>query len=226
MEQHRRVTIVGAHAMFADVLERTLDRRGYRCCVIVATSANSPTALARSILTTRPQMVVLSIDSWSGREEQAAVQRCMVRSSQRVLAVTDTDDSTRRGEAFFRGAHAVVGKSMALNEFVGVVRRVMYGLPVTERLERIRLIDLYRQHALGREAAGDRLRTLTPQECVVLRHLMAGRRVSEIAALRVVSEQTVRTQVKSVLEKLHVSTQGKAVAVAWDNGWGFPAPAG
>ncbi|HEY6934390.1 MAG TPA: hypothetical protein VI452_13415 [Marmoricola sp.] len=41
--------------------------------------------------------------------------------------------------------------------------------------------------------------------------------VSEIAVLRVVSELTVRTQVKAVLYKLDVASQIKAVALAWDN---------
>jgi hypothetical protein len=47
---------------------------------------------------------------------------------------------------------------------------------------------------------------------------MAGHAVREIACMWVVSGHTVRTQDKSVLAKLDVSNQEKAVVVAWDNG--------
>lgn len=52
---------------------------------------------------------------------------------------------------------------------------------------------------------------LTRGERVVLRYLSLGLSVTEIAQERVVSVNTVRCQVKGVLEKLHVNTQLKAV---------------
>ena len=60
------------------------------------------------------------------------------------------------------------------------------------------------------------------RESEVLGHLMKGRAVREIAGLSVVSEATVRTQVKSILAKLEVSSQLAAVGLAHEIGWQAP----
>ena len=52
---------------------------------------------------------------------------------------------------------------------------------------------------------------------------MKGRAVREIAGLSVVSEATVRTQVKSILAKLEVSSQLAAVGLANQASWRPPA---
>ena len=67
-----------------------------------------------------------------------------------------------------------------------------------------------------------RLELLTRREQEVLGHLMSGRQVRDIAALGVVSEATVRTQVKSILSKLEVSSQLAAVGVAHQAEWQSP----
>ena len=64
-----------------------------------------------------------------------------------------------------------------------------------------------------------RLQQLTSRENEILGLLMEGNTVSEIARLNVVSEATVRTQVRSILTKLEVSSQLAAVGVAHRAGW-------
>nr|WP_277602133.1 LuxR C-terminal-related transcriptional regulator [Nocardioides sp. KC13] len=64
-----------------------------------------------------------------------------------------------------------------------------------------------------------RLAQLSRRESQVLEHLMDGLTVGEIAKLRVVSEATVRTQVKSILAKLGVSSQIAAVSLAHKAEW-------
>jgi len=60
---------------------------------------------------------------------------------------------------------------------------------------------------------------MTRREADVLGQLMVGKRVTEIARARVVSESTVRTQVKAILAKLEVSSQLMAVGLAHEIGW-------
>ena len=52
---------------------------------------------------------------------------------------------------------------------------------------------------------------------------MLGNQVREIAAISVVSEATLRTQVKSILAKLEVTSQLAAVAIAHQVDWRPPA---
>jgi two-component system nitrate/nitrite response regulator NarL len=67
-----------------------------------------------------------------------------------------------------------------------------------------------------------RLDRLTARERDVLGHLTLGRTVGDIAALEVLSQATVRTQVKSILAKLEVSSQIAAVGIAHHVGWRSP----
>jgi DNA-binding NarL/FixJ family response regulator len=67
-----------------------------------------------------------------------------------------------------------------------------------------------------------RLERLTPREAQVLRELMAGHQVGEIARTWFVSETTVRTQVKAILTKLEVRSQLAAVGLAHRAGWQPP----
>ena len=70
-----------------------------------------------------------------------------------------------------------------------------------------------------------KLELLTPREREVLAHLMLGRPVREIAHVSFVSEATVRTQVKSILAKLEVTSQLAAVGVAHRVEWRPPQAA-
>ena len=68
-----------------------------------------------------------------------------------------------------------------------------------------------------------RLDLLSTREREVLADLMAGRSVREIAERKVVSEATVRTQVKAVLAKLEVGSQLAAVGLAHRVDWRPPS---
>ncbi|MGH9104728.1 MAG: response regulator transcription factor [Acidimicrobiales bacterium] len=68
------------------------------------------------------------------------------------------------------------------------------------------------------------LEQLTPRERHVLMALMRGATAREISKEAFVSLPTVRSQIRSILAKLGVSSQLGAVVLAYRNGW--PQPAG
>jgi len=86
--------------------------------------------------------------------------------------------------------------------------------------------DALRAHArpdgvpypIPRSLAGDGVR----EALQVLGRLMEGRNLHDIAVLFVVSEATVRIQVKSILAKPRVSSQLAAVGLAHQVGWPPP----
>jgi DNA-binding NarL/FixJ family response regulator len=75
-----------------------------------------------------------------------------------------------------------------------------------------------------RRIALQQLGSLTRREVAILAQLMRGRAAADIARAHVVSEQTVRTQLKSILRKLEVDRQLAAVALARGVGWEPPLP--
>ena len=112
-----------------------------------------------------------------------------------------------------------MAKDAPLSTIVGVVRRLRDGVGAMAPEERRELVAHYRaQHALASEQRA-LLEKLSQRESEVLSHLTLGRSVGEIARLSIVSEATVRTQVKAVLAKLGVSSQLAAVALAHHCGW-------
>jgi two-component system nitrate/nitrite response regulator NarL len=218
-EQRRRVTVLDGHGLFTELIEQVLDRHGYRCRVIPTDSSSSGTIVS-AVAASHPEMVVAGLDLHSAYSDGAAVLPALVKSGHRVLAVLEDGGATKHGQALALGAHAVAEKSMPLNAFLALVRKTMYGAPVMDRPERNRLVALYRGQQNAQALAASRLERLSAHEREILTHLMAGRGVREVATLRVVSEHTVRTQVRAILTKLEVCSQVEAVAVAWGNEWG------
>lgn len=63
---------------------------------------------------------------------------------------------------------------------------------------------------------------LTRREKQVLQALMRGETADEISRSSYVSLTTVRSQIRSILTKLGVSSQLAAVALAYRSGWSAP----
>jgi DNA-binding NarL/FixJ family response regulator len=118
-----------------------------------------------------------------------------------------------------QGARKVIAKTQPLNEIMSVVRKIYLGLPVMDHTERENLLRIWHTERSQQQLIRRRLSVLTTREREVLGQLMEGRQVREIARDRYVSEATVRTQVKSILAKLEVSSQLAAVGLARSVGW-------
>jgi two-component system, NarL family, nitrate/nitrite response regulator NarL len=116
----------------------------------------------------------------------------------------------------------VIPKTASLHAVVGTLRRIENGLPVCQLDRRRALIAAWQRERAAHEKAHDRLATLTQREQEILAQLTLGRQVREIADQHVVSENTVRTQVKSILTKLDVGSQVAAVGLAYRLGWRAP----
>ncbi len=89
-------------------------------------------------------------------------------------------------------------------------------MPEARRYE---LIQNWQRQRNDNQDMRTKLDRLTPREEEVLAALSEGKRVRDIASESYVSEATVRTQVKSVLAKLGVTSQIAAVAFARELDW-------
>lgn len=218
-----RVLIVEDHVLLAESLELALTVDGYDVRrVPVPDSATSPGALLSSILRLRPRVVLLDLDL--GRfGDGARLIEPLARSGANVVVLTGSVDRARWGGALRNGARMVLAKSRPLNDVLATVRRINQGLPVMDREEREELLAAWQEDRVRHQFVQDRMELLTVRESEVLGHLMTGLAVRDIATLSVVSEATVRTQVKSILAKLGVSSQLAAVGLAHQVGWARPA---
>lgn len=217
-----RIVIVEDHALFAEALELTLNMEGYDARrVKVPENAASTSALLAAVIRAHPKIVLLDLDL-GGVGDGARLIGPIAKSGAHVVVITGSRDLDRWGECMRYGARRVVAKTGSLNDALVTVRRLNHGLPVMDREERERLIQRWHREAQLRGERRQRIDRLTPREKQVLAHLMEGHTVRDIAHLSVVSEATVRTQVKAILSKLQVSSQVAAVGLAHQVAWHPP----
>lgn len=217
-----RVVIVEDHQLFAEAMDVALSVQGYDVRrVPVAYDPSAPGALVRAITKQRPAVVLLDLDL--GRfGDGGQLIGPITEAGAQVMVVTGSEDRARWGGAVRSGARKVHSKTQPLEDIIATVRRITTGLPVMDRAEREELLSEWTRRREELHGLQERLELLTIREGAVLGHLMKGRPVRQIAGLSAVSEATVRTQVKSILAKLEVSSQLAAVGMAHEIGWRGP----
>ena len=214
-----RVLIVEDHVLFAESLELALSIEGYdvRRLVLPEHGGSMSTVLSGAIRA-HPRIVLLDLDLGRFGDGMHLIGP-LAGSGVSVVVITSSTDRARWGECLRYGARTVLSKTQPLNDILATVRRLNEGLPVMGPGEREELLQLWHHEHQDQQVLRDRLERLTCREREVLGHLVAGRTVREIAKVEVVSEATVRTQVKAILNKLEVSCQLAAVGVAHRTNW-------
>lgn len=220
-----RVVLVDDHTLFAQALEVILRAHG---CEVVRVQLPEKTVsthqLARLCLDPDPGVVLLDLDLGAHGDATRLIAPIDEQGAPVVVVTAETDEA-RWGKCLDLGARRVLSKSLPLGDIIATLRRLANGLPVISAEERDRLLGVWREARARHQREHELLGSLTPREQEVLAGLMRGRQVRDIARHGVVSEATVRTQVKSILHKLEVSSQLAAVGLASRAAWSPEVPA-
>lgn len=217
-----RVALVEDHALLAESLLIALTMEGLEVSSVPLATGSDSRGLLQSILAVHPGIVLLDLDLGAAGDGVALVEP-LTKAACPVVVVTASGDLDRWGQCLALGARTVLPKSTPLHDIVDVVRRVVDGVPVMHVARRAELIQRWHRRRSNQDSLRYRLDRLTRREAQVLHGLMRGQRVRDIAREAYVSEATVRTQVKSILAKLGVTSQIAAIAAAQQAGWEPPA---
>ncbi len=143
-----------------------------------------------------------------------------------MLTTFDLDDYVF--EALQMGCSGFLLKDAPAGELVRAVRLAVTGEALLAPSVTKRLIeDAVAKRPAGRirggESAGEQaalkaLRSLTPREHEILEQIATGRSNQEIAETLFISEETVKTHVRKVLQKLSLRDRVQAVVFAYENG--------
>jgi two-component system nitrate/nitrite response regulator NarL len=202
------VVVVDDHSLVADTVALALRERG------IAVTAAEPAAFIERIDQEAPPggLVLLDLDLGAGRDGLELVPT-LRRVGWRVLMFTATRNQTRLALAVAAGAVGWVCKSSPFDELVQAVVRAAAGQPLLSVGEHTRLLAVARTAGAAARQERERWQRLTPREREVVSRIVAGRRPALIAQEFVVSVATVRSQIRSILAKLEVSSQLEVAAL-------------
>ena len=218
-----RVCVIEDHTLFAESLQIALELKGHDVRTVpLPHDLHTATSLLPAVMKHQPHVLLLDLDL--GNADGTRLIEPVTRAGTAVVVLTGSTDRARWGQCVRHGARKVMEKTSPLNEILATIRLISEGRPVMTVEEREELVRHWQEERAVVSQLLDRLNRLTAREAEVLGALMNGQQVRQIAETSVVSEATVRTQVKSILAKLEVSSQIGAVGLAHNAGWSAPAP--
>lgn len=213
------VFIVEDHELLAQSLGVALAAEGLEVKVADVRGGQDVLEQARAA---QPQTVLLDLDLGDRQESGEAFVPDLVELGARVVVVSGSTDVLRLGTCLELGAAAVLSKSRPFDDVLSAVQNAASGAAVMPDAERQDLLAAMRRSRADQRSRLEPFERLTPREAQVLGLLMQGKAAEAIAQHFVVSEATVRTQIRGVLSKLGVSSQLAAVAEAHRVGWRPP----
>lgn len=198
-----RVVLIDDHELVAEALQVALRSRGVEV-VARAGSLAEGVDLVRDL---GPSAVLLDfrLPDGDGIAGVAAIER--VRPGTPVLVVTAVADERTAVDVLAAGATGYLTKDAPIADLVDAVRRVARGETVIPPNLHAAVVGRLRDPAPPAV-------TLTAKEQETLHLLAQGLGIAEVAASLVVSRNTARKHVQSVLVKLGAHTQLEAVAIA------------
>jgi len=205
-----RVILADDDAMSRRLLRDALQDAGI---TVIATAANGREAVELT-LHYRPDVVVMDLvmPGMGGLEATRALLEA--RPETRVLVLSSSEDDELGMLSIRSGAIGFLPKSVALEAVPRAIASAARGEAVLSRRLTLHLIEAMRR--VSTDGAGVRpvKSPLTPREWEVLDLLCADQSTEEIADTLVLSPETVRSHIKSILRKLGVRSRRDAVAVA------------
>jgi DNA-binding NarL/FixJ family response regulator len=136
----------------------------------------------------------------------------------RVLMLTTFDLDDYVYESLRAGASGFLLKDATADDLVAAVRIVAAGDALLAPSVTRRLIEEFARQPRPDRPRPPQLATLTPRELEVVRLIARGLSNTEIAAILVLAEQTVKTHVGRILTKLDLRDRTQVVVSAYESG--------
>ena len=210
-----RILVVEDHNLVGQGMEVALRSNGFAVELATGPTIESILEVARA----RPPAVALVDLHLSGDQTGRDLIGPLNELGARVIVVTGETDRFELAECLEAGAVGVASKKESIASVIDKVCRALDGEPVTALHEREELLSGLRHHRLSERSRMSVFSHLTRREQAVLAAVMDGKSAEAIAHDSFVSVATVRTQIRSMLQKLGVASQLAAVALARQAGW-------
>lgn len=217
-----RVLIVDDHALIAQGVRVALEAEGVEVEVCTGpTVADVLGAVGRF----RPDVVLLDLQLGGALGSGLDLIDPLGRSGAKILVLTGVTDRPTLAACLEAGASGLAAKSDPFDTLVAKVIAAADGEELISDPERYAYLDELRDWRTAERQRLAPFASLTPRESDVLADLMRGKQADTIAEEHYVSVATIRSQIRSILQKLGVSSQLAAVAMAREADWSAEAAA-
>ncbi len=203
-DQTINILIADDHAVLRHGLRLILDSE--EDFTVVGEATNGQEAVAQA-LALQPQVVLMDMGMPELTGIEAARQIKAQNSDINVLILTISNNDKDLIEAVKAGARGYLLKSSESSEVIGAIRRIAAGETVLPPDIVTRVLDELTDPTPAPQP-------LTKRETGILKLIAQGLGNKEIAADLHISENTVKTHVRHILEKLGLNNRAEAAAYA------------
>lgn len=202
MSKHIRIVIVDDHVALRVGLKAMLSSRSHMLVVAEASNSNEAIVVCEE---QRPNVMLMDLRIPGGGVEATSEIRKRWPDTH-VLIVTTYDGDEDIHRAIQAGASGYLLKGLTSAELIAAIEAVNRG----EKVMPPDVAKRFRQRIIRKD--------LSARELEVLRLIVAGRSNKEIARDLVIGEESVKTYLKAVFQKLGVADRTQAAIEAIRNG--------
>ena len=201
-----RLMVVDDHALFRRGLVSLLDEMSD--FLVVGEASNGQEALS-VIETVNPDIVLLDINMpvMDGIQALGAIRKS--RPDLKVLMLTISQNDDDLIGAIVTGANGYVLKNTEPETLHNTIMQVSIGNSVLSPEITAKVLQAVRRSQADRNRG-----LLSDREVEVLKCLARGQTTAQIASILFISENTVKTHIRHILEKMEVNNRAEAVARA------------
>lgn len=212
-----KVLVVDDHALFRRGIAAVLANQEGLEVVGEAADGLESIEKARAIA---PDVILMDLNMprCSGLEAIQALQAEMPQINILVLTVSEMETDLFAAVKF--GATGYLLKKAEPEELISAILHIARGEVIVSPLMATKLLTEFKDLTAGtaREAVEPAEADLSPREGEVLQLVAQGATNKEIADSLFISENTVKTHLKNIMEKLHLANRSQAAAYAIKRG--------
>ena len=212
-----RVLVVDDHTLFRCGIAAALANQENLEVVGEASDGLEAIEKAKEIV---PDVILMDLNmpNCSGLEATQALRTEMPQINILVLTVSDNESDLFAAMKF--GAKGYILKNTEPEELIHAIFHIARGGVIVSPLMATKLLTEFKDLSAGaeRESAGEADTVLSPREGEVLQLLARGATNKEIGDALFISENTVKTHLRNIMEKLHLVNRSQAAAYAVKKG--------
>ncbi len=210
-----RVLLVDDHALFREGLGMIVAHQPDM--VVVGEAGNGQEAVSKAA-ELKPDLILMDVQMpiMDGIEATRLIKKELPTTT--IVILTVRDDEENLFEAIKNGAQGYLLKSIQSPVLIDMLHRALAGeVAIPPHLAR-QMLEEFRRLSQLEPHEKDECAELSLRELEVLNQIALGKTDKEIAVILSLSVNTIKTHLRNILAKLHVSGRKEAARLAKDKG--------